>query len=174
MTTTVAFLRGVNLGKRKVLSADLVRCFAVMDFPGAKPLLASGNVLFETDPDPNLSARIEAGLEAQFGFPIGTVLRTLDELRAMLAADPFGDRAEDENTKLYVTLMRDALPAGLQLPSVPGDYTIVRVDAREIYIFAHRLPNGRFGEGMDKLGKVLDKAGLATTRNWNTIIKAAR
>jgi hypothetical protein len=28
--------------------------------------------------------------------------------------------------------------------------------------------------GMDKLGRMLDKASLATTRNWNTLLKAAR
>jgi hypothetical protein len=27
--------------------------------------------------------------------------------------------------------------------------------------------------GIDKLGRMLDKTGLATTRNWNTILKAA-
>lgn len=174
MTRFAAFLRGVNLGKRKVLSADLVRCFNEMGFADAKPLLASGNVLFEAEDDPSLAGRIEAGLHKHFGFPVGTVLRTGDELAAMVAREPFGEVQEDENTKLYVVLMREVLPAGLDLPSVAGDYTIIRVDPREVYILAHRLPNGRYGEGMDKLGKVLDKAGLATTRNWNTIVKAAR
>jgi len=174
MTAYVAFLRGVNLGKRKVLSADLVTAFAAMGFAGAKPLLASGNVLFEAEEDPALAERMETALETQFGFSVGTVLRTRDQLNAMILAQPFGDRAEDDNTKLYVTLMRDPLPPGLNVSSVPGDYTVVRIDPREVYVLAHRLPNGRFGEGMDKLGKVLDKAGLATTRNWNTIIKAVR
>ena len=49
MTRHVAFLRGINLGKRQVKSADLVDAFAAMGFDNVKTLLASGNVLFDAD-----------------------------------------------------------------------------------------------------------------------------
>ncbi len=71
-----AFLRGVNLGKRTVKSADLVAAFGELGFKGAKTLLASGNVVFDADDDADLRSQIETGLEKKFGYYIGTVLRS--------------------------------------------------------------------------------------------------
>ena len=88
MTRYAAFLRGVNLGKRTVKSAELKSAFEAMGFTEVKTLLASGNVLFDAKPSKGLKAKIEAGLKEQFGFAIGTVLRSVDELEAMVASDP--------------------------------------------------------------------------------------
>ena len=95
MTRYAAFLRGVNLGKRQVKSADLLTAFTAMGFDNVKTLLASGNVLFDAKATKGLKARIEAGLFEQFGFAVPTVLRSVDELAAMVQSDPFG-RAESE------------------------------------------------------------------------------
>ncbi len=173
MTQWVAFLRGVNLGKRKVLSSDLTQCFSGLGLGGVKTLLASGNVLFEADAADDLVQRIEAKLQETFGFAVPVVLRTQGELKAMIAARPFADRREDADTKLYVVLLGSDLPEGIVLESIPGDVTVAHVARREIYLIAHKLPNGRYGEGMDRVGRALGKGILATTRNWNTVLKAA-
>lgn len=173
MTTMVAFLRGVNLGTRKVLSPDLQAAFEGIGLAGAKTLLASGNVIFDADPEPGLAARIERQLESRFGFEIGTVLRTQDELRSLVAADPFGGRTENADLKLYVTLLAEPLADPIPMPfGVPGDFEVVRVSAAEIFHEAYRLPNGRFGPGAVAIGKNLGKV-LWTNRNWNTIVRAA-
>ena len=173
MTRWVAFLRGVNLGKRKVLSSDLSQCFSALGFGGVKTLLASGNVLFEADAADDLIPRIEAKLQEALGFTVPVVLRTQAELKAMIAARPFADWREDADTKLYVVLLGSELPGGIVLESIPGDFTVAHVAPREIYLVALRLPNGRDGEGIDRLGRALGKGVLATTRNWNTVLKAA-
>ena len=69
MTRYVAFLRGVNLGKRTVRSAELKAAFEAMGFAEVKTLLASGNVLFDAASARGLRQKIEAGLAAAFGFP---------------------------------------------------------------------------------------------------------
>ncbi len=85
MTVHVAFLRGVNLGKRQTKSADLVAAFEAIGLKGARTLIASGNVIFDAPPTPGLQKTIEAGLKEKFGYTIGVVLRTHDQLKAMIA-----------------------------------------------------------------------------------------
>ena len=171
MSTYVAFLRGINLGKRSVKSPELKAAYEAMGFAGVRTLLASGNVIFEapTPPDP---ARLESGFEAAFGFASGTVLRSQDELRALIAADPFSGRTEDDDTKLYVTFTQSVISVTPAPRAVPGDFELVKQTDRELFILAFRMPNGRFGAGIDQLHKSLGKS-LWTSRNYNTVLKAA-
>ena len=173
MTRLVAFLRGVNLGRRTVRSADLQAAFETIGFAGARTLLASGNVLFEADDEPGLAARIEAGLEARFGFPVGTVLRRRDALRAMVAAAPFAAIPADTDAKLYVAMLAEPLARRLVLPfGVPGDFDVLSVSDADIFAVAWKTPDGRYGPGLAAVEKPFGKA-LITTRNWNTILKAS-
>lgn len=174
MTRHLALLRGVNLGQRQVKSAALKAAFEAMGFSGVKTLLASGNVLFDAAPDMVDRGDIEAALEKQFGFPIGTVLRTQAEIRALIAADPFGGRSEDADTKLYVTFIGDGSAQSLPMPcGVPGDFEVVGVTPGEVFMLAFRQPTGRFGEGMETVSRHFGKKQLWTSRNFNTVIKAA-
>jgi uncharacterized protein (DUF1697 family) len=173
MTRYAAFLRGVNLGKRTVKSAELKTAFETLGLTDVKTLLASGNVLFDAPAGKGLQQQIEAGLQSQFGFAVGTVLRTRDELRAMVALDPFSGRTEDESQKLYVMLFAEPLPDGLALRGVVGDYDVVPFGPREIGLIGHRKPDGTYAAGgLLLIEKQLPKGRLVTTRNWNTILKA--
>jgi len=174
MTIHVAFLRGVNLGRRQIKSADLKDEFESMAFERVRTLLASGNVIFEGGPREGLQERIEQALNKRFGFEVGTVLRTQDELRALVAADPFRGRKEDKNTKLYVTFLALPPPAPLPMPfGAEGDFEVVKQTDREVCIVGFRQPNGRFGLGMEAVWKHFGKQVLWTSRDWNTVVKAA-
>src|SRR5262245_27521466 len=115
MTRCAAFLRGVNLGKRTVKSADLVAALEDIGLTNVKTLLASGNALFDTRPSKGLQAKLEAGLEAHFGFHIGVVLRSIDELKAMVKSDPYDGLVESEKAKLHVMLFAEPLPKDLAI-----------------------------------------------------------
>jgi uncharacterized protein (DUF1697 family) len=174
MTKFAAFLRGVNLGKRTVKSAELKAAFEAMGFAGAKTLLASGNVAFETDGDKGLAARIEKGLAEKFGFEIGVVLRSQAELEAMIAADPFASVPKDADAKLYVAMLAEPVGGKAELPwGVPGEFDVLRITDFDIFAVAWKMDNGRYGEGLDAIGRSFGKKALITTRNWNTILKAA-
>lgn len=175
MTHFFAFLRGVNLGKRTVRSADLVAALEGMGFAQVKTLIASGNVRFEGEDAPDLQGRIEAGLADRFGFEIGTVLRTRAALRQMIEADPFGGATETETQKLYVTLFAEPEAEKLPLPcAVQGDFEVVKITPTEIFHIAWKKPDGRFAaDTQNVIWKPFGKQVLWTNRNWNTIIKAA-
>lgn len=173
MSRFVAFLRGINLGRRQLKMAELRDALEAEGFAQVKTLLASGNVILEAGSEAGLKPKLEAAMSRHAGFPIEVVLRSDEALAAMVASEPFGTVPEDADVKLYVMLFDAPLTPRPRLQSVPGDYEVLRVDERDIFVVAHRKPNGRYGEGMDKLDKQLPKGALVTTRNWNTILKAA-
>jgi uncharacterized protein (DUF1697 family) len=172
MTRFVAFLRGINLGRRQVKMAELKACLEEAGYEGVRTLLASGNVILEAESDKGLKAGLEEAMAVRFGFTIEVVLRTAAELAAMVEAQPFGHVPDGADVKRYVLLFDSAMKPLPKLEGVPGDFEVVCVDPREIYVVAHRLPSGRYGAGMDKLDQQLPKGCLVTTRNWNTILKA--
>lgn len=175
MTRYAAFLRGVNLGKRTTRSADLKAAFEAMGYEGVRTLIASGNVLFEADKedDAALAATIEKGLHHKFGFEVGVVLRSIDDLKAMVASEPFKSVPADADAKLYVMFLREPVGAHLRLPfGEDGDFDVLAATPTEIFAVAWHMPNGRYGEGLDALEKQFPKGTLMTMRNWNTILKA--
>jgi len=172
VTRYAAFLRGVNLGKRTVKSAELKAAFEAMGFGNVRTLLASGNVLFDAKPSRTLKQVVEDGLRAQFGFEVLVVLRTLDDLKTMVASDPFG-RKEGEDATMHVVLFDASLPKGLKLKTVEGDFAYARIDDRELFLVAYRKPDGTYlGRSQWAVDKELPKGTLLTVRNWNTILKA--
>lgn len=172
MTRHAAFLRGVNLGKRSVKSAELKAAFEELGYENVKTLLASGNVLFDAKASQGLKAKIEAGLRKQLGFEVLVVLRTIDELAAMVKSDPFG-REEGEDAKLHVILFDEALPKGVKLKGIKGDYDVAKVTEREVFLTFYRKPDGTYVGGSQlAIEKDLPKGVLMTMRNWNTILKA--
>ena len=131
MTRYAAFLRGVNLGKRTVKSAELKAAFEALGFENVKTLLASGNVLFDAKAGKGLKPKIEAGLREQFGFEVPIVLRTLDELKQMVAANPFG-REAGEDAQLHVLLLDTDLPKGFAYANLAGDYDVASIRPQEL------------------------------------------
>ncbi|RMH23470.1 MAG: DUF1697 domain-containing protein, partial [Gemmatimonadetes bacterium] len=91
-----AFLRGVNLGRRRVTNEALCRAFAAADLPDARAFLASGNVVFDAPPTDEavLRARLEPALAGALGWEVVVFLRTADEVRRVVRARPFGEPTE--------------------------------------------------------------------------------
>jgi uncharacterized protein (DUF1697 family) len=175
MTRYLAFLRGVNLGKRQTKSADLKAVFESLGYDGVKTLISSGNVLFETGTPKGLKVKIEKALEDHFGFRIGAVLRSLDELKAMIASKPFAKVDPKADANFHVLLFSEPMKTTVKVAPVAGDYEAARVDADAIYFIAYKKPDGTY-LGRSALGdalKPIEKGHLVTMRNWNTIEKAA-
>ena len=71
MTTFVALLRGINVGKAKrIAMADLRALVEDAGFTQVRTLLNSGNVVFAgaKHPFPKLAARLETAIETRVGF----------------------------------------------------------------------------------------------------------
>ncbi|MFE6968924.1 DUF1697 domain-containing protein [Isoptericola sp. NPDC057653] len=91
LPTTVALLRGINVGGRHAVAMpDLAACLADAGLGAARTVQQSGNVLLAADPasGPDLEGTIEAALADRFGFAVPTLVRSRDELAATVAAAP--------------------------------------------------------------------------------------
>jgi uncharacterized protein (DUF1697 family) len=176
MGVWVAFLRGINLGKRQVKMAELRACLEQAGFAQVKTVVASGNVRFAADGTAAaIKTRLETLIEARFGFAVGVVLRSEAELAAMLAGHPFGSLDPEADLTRHVLMFDQNLPEGIALVDRPGHTEILRIDPREIYIAGYRQPDGRYTEGVEAVLKPLyaklGKGVLDTMRNWNTMEK---
>ena len=110
----VAFLRGINLGKRRIKMDDLRRLFEELNFGNVSTFIASGNVLFSTKISNSLklAAAIEEHLERSLGYEVDTFVRTRAEVTAAAAFEPFPARelANPANT-IHVGFLAKALSA---------------------------------------------------------------
>lgn len=94
----MALLRGINVGGRNpVKMADLRAAFEDEGYDAVSTYIQSGNLLFGTrSASRSLEADVEAMLERRFGVPLVVVVRSLAQLRSVVAKAPegFGDSPE--------------------------------------------------------------------------------
>ena len=172
MPIRIALLRSMVIGKRRVSGADVRALAEAAGGIDARSVIATGNVVFRSRKAPaTLEREMEAACAAAFGQPTEIVVKTADEWRALLAANPFSKQAGTAPARVLVWAMRQPLPdAGLdQLRRrASPDETVVRTACGDIYMWfggdidASKLPAGF---GLKSLGAV------GTNRNWNTVMK---
>jgi len=108
MERYVAFLRGMNLGKRRIKNEELRAEFEALGFADVATFRASGNAVFGADGkgEGALARRIEAGLGDALGYEVPVFLRSCTEVAAIAAREPFAAAAvEASKGKLQVLLL---------------------------------------------------------------------
>jgi uncharacterized protein (DUF1697 family) len=172
MARYVVLLRGINLGPhRRIPMAGLRAALAEGGHRDVRTLLASGNVVLTSDLDPDALRRdVEARIAARFGMEVRVVVRTRDELAAVVADHPLRDVA-DEPRRLQVTFLSqpldDAAARDLEALAVAPEALVAR--GREL----HTWHPG--GIGRSALAEALTRRPsrdvVATARNWATVTK---
>ena len=170
MATWIVLLRGVNVGGANRLGmADLRTAMTELGHTGVSTYIQSGNIVLTSAATDRaeLAAEICAVVKSRFGLSVSAVLRTHDELRAALDANPFDG---EEGTRVLVMFLSD-------VPS-PDDVAVLEPDrflpdrfelvGSELYGL---YPNGsgRSKMTLDYFEKRLHVCG--TGRNLNTIAK---
>src|SRR6476646_4948809 len=119
----VAFLRGMNLGKRRIKNDELRAHFEAMGFEQVATFRASGNVIFVTpkrEAEAKLADRVEAELDERLGYDVPVFLRSADELAAIAAMKPFpAARLKKSKGKLQVSLLKKKPSAGASKKGLP-------------------------------------------------------
>ena len=121
MTVWVAFLRAVNVGKRQMKMAELKAFCEELGYGNVKTILASGNVRFECGKNPK--AELEAAIEKRWGFLSEAVMRSGNEIEAMLASEPFAKYPEEGPFHRYVMMFDKPLPKGATFTGVALAFT---------------------------------------------------
>lgn len=167
MPVIVSMLRGINLGPhRRMKMEDLRPVYESLGFSDVKTYVQSGNVVFRA-PRTVTPKRIEDAIEKRFGFRSDVVLRTPEEIRNVIARNPFPGV---EGSKLLVWFLSqdpgDSVRAKVRALDTPPEK--LHIEGREMFIY---YPNGmaRPKLNMNAIGKALP--GTGTGRNWNTVTK---
>lgn len=169
-----AFLRGINIGGHRVKMERLRELFEELGGENVATFIASGNVIFDAgDTDETaLEARAERRLHAALGYEAATFIRSLDELKAILAFEAFPvAELQKEGHSLFVLFLRRPLAKSAQdaVEALHTDRDEFRVEGRETYW----LSRGRTMDSLvsaAELGKATGKAEC-TSRNITTIRK---
>ncbi len=175
MQKYAAFLRGINVGgNKKVPMVELKKVLEKIGIKNVKTLLASGNVVFEADSNKidELQATISTAIEKAFKFPVPVLLRTFDEIKKIIALDPFNNITVTPQTRLYVTFLTEKVKDKASSNKVSPDksFTILSKRKSEVFSVLDLSITGT-PEAMSALEKEFGKE--VTTRNWNTILKLA-
>jgi uncharacterized protein (DUF1697 family) len=172
----VAFLRGINLGKRRIKSPEPKKHFEQIGLAEVATFRASGNVVF-ADPggesEAKLRKRVEGELEERLGYDVTVFLRSFDEVEAIAAEDPFDSRAVAKSKgKPQVGLLgkKPTAAAKEKARALAGPDDEIAFGPREL----HWLPSTGLSEAEVDF-KALDKAlGRGTIRTKGTIEAIAK
>jgi uncharacterized protein (DUF1697 family) len=91
MPQYIAFLRGINLGKRRLPMSRLKTAFEGLGFDDVATFIASGNVVFKSRSRaiPSLQRRIAEHLRDALGYDVETFIRTGAAVAAIARYRPF-------------------------------------------------------------------------------------
>ena len=174
MNRYVAFLRGLNLGRRRIKNPELCAAFEDIGFTNVAAYLASGNVIFDADEaDPDVVAgSIEDGLRASLCYEVPTFLRSADELRAIAGYAPFADVTEERTGKMQVAMVRDKVDesARVSVLELSNDADLLEIVGRELYWW----PKGNFLDSELDLKVVEGILGPVTIRTKGTVERLAK
>ncbi len=174
MERHIAFLRGMNLGNRRIKNDELRRCFEELGMADVACFRASGNVIFgcEGDGAEKLTGRIEAGLAESLGYEVPVFLRDEAELRAMAAHEPFERSvlAASKGKVQVVLLQRKPATASRKMAlALSSKDDRLAIDGCELYW----LPRGGMSESELDLKAIGAALGLHTIRTKGTIDQIA-
>jgi uncharacterized protein (DUF1697 family) len=173
MPRYAAFLRAINVGGHTVKMADLRASIHALGFDNVETFIASGNVIFDS-PETNegkLESTIERALEADFGYPVETFVRSMADLAGIEARDPFArERAANDGRSVYIAFL-DRPPTAeaiRRLVSLGTDDDTFAVVERE----AFWLRRGGIGTSKFSSGFLEKTLGMpATLRGLPTITR---
>jgi uncharacterized protein (DUF1697 family) len=169
MPTSIALLRGVNVGGNLLKMERLRAICSELGHRNVRTYVQSGNVVFEaTATLSKCAAALEKTLAGETRLPVTVILRTRDEIAKILAGNPFLKVEGIDLTKLHVTFLESAASkeALKTLAAIKAGDDEFRSAGKEIYLYC---PNGY---GKTKLSNNAIEKALAvraTTRNWNSV-----
>ena len=173
MPIRIALMRSVVINGRRVKGEEARGLAEAAGGTDVRSVVATGNLLFRSRKAPaTLQRELEAACAALYGQPTEMIVKTADQWRALMKANPFPERSEASPARVVVWAMREPLPdSGLdQLRRrAAADEAVERTTSGDIYMWfggddpnTSRLPAGF---GLKSLGAV------GTNRNWNTAQK---
>ncbi|WP_197376613.1 DUF1697 domain-containing protein [Mycolicibacterium baixiangningiae] len=173
MTRFVAFLRGVNVGGVNLKMADVAAAFTDAGFTAVKTILASGNVLLDSDADvAAVRSTAEQALRERFGYDAWVLTYEADTVAAISAAYPFEREVDGHHS--YVTFVTDEQVLD-ELAALAADAPPEEKIQRGEGVIYWQVPRSTTLD--TTIGKTMGKKrykSSTTTRNLRTLDKVLR
>lgn len=165
-----AFLRGVSPMNLKM--PDLKACLEAAGFRDVRTILSSGNAVFtaESGRGDEIERRAEEAMQKRIGRRFLTIVRPVDHLREVLAADPYRGFRLKAGSKRIVTFLREPPRSMPRLPIEVDGARILLIAGREV--FSAYVPSPKGPVFMSLIEKTFGRD--ATTRTWDSVMKVAK
>ena len=149
---------------------ELAKAFEAAGFANVRTLLSSGNVVFDASgAERTVRRKAEAAMEEHLDQAFTAFVRPVDELQALLEADPYAKFKLGADAKRVVTFLPEAPAHVPRLPIELDHARILAVAGREA--FSAYVPGDNGPVFMTLIEKTFGKD--VTTRTWDTVRKAA-
>ncbi len=176
MARYVALLRGINVGgKNPIRMADLKACFEQHGFEDVATYIQSGNVLFGSSESSGakLTASIERMLAATFAPQASVVLRSRDQMRAIVDGAPEGFGADPARYRSDVIFLKPPLTPKAAMEQVSTREGVDRAWAGTGVLYFERLAAQAAQSRLTKIVSTPMYQSM-TIRNWNTTTELLR
>ncbi|MGI8613150.1 MAG: DUF1697 domain-containing protein [Nocardioidaceae bacterium] len=172
VATWISLLRAINLGSRNQVSMPALRRALEADgFCDVRTHLQSGNVVAESvhRSPAKVAESVNAVVKQEFGLDVPVIVRTAEQLRHVVEANPFPEAARERPKILHVSFLA-AIPAAAGVQTlVDHELTrqVCRVEGDNLYIdyvdgvHTSKLTSAFFARRLGVDG---------TARNWRTVL----
>lgn len=151
---------------------DLCGLFTDLGMQDARSLLQTGNLVFRSDTSAtaHIERLLEKGAEERLGLETSVFVRTAEDWKTIIAANPFPKEAKGDPSHLVVMFLKD-VPKQSAVAALQKAITgreVVRAKGQQAFIV---YPDGIGRSRLTNvvIEKYLGSAG--TGRNWNTVLK---
>ena len=173
MTRCVSLFRGINVGGNQLVRMEALKgLHTSLGLGDVQTYIQSGNVVFTSDDADvaQIQKNIEDGFAQTFGFSVKVMVRTANQLNAIIGNNPFQDQPMRESNRI-IALFLESYPVSTALEDIQKTYNgpeEIHIIGKEAFIY---YPEG---QGRSKLTNVFLEKKMktaGTARNWNTVLK---
>jgi uncharacterized protein (DUF1697 family) len=171
MARYAVFLRGINIGSRRVRNQDLLSCVEAIGFEEAAVFRASGNLVLEGGAGESVEQvkrRLERGLQKSLGFEVVAYPRSARQIKAIAALRPFPAKAlRDSKGRFQVAFLaaKPSAAAKKEMLALATEKDLLAVRGTELYW----LPSAGTQESELGMARIDKTIGPMTLRTMGTI-----
>jgi uncharacterized protein (DUF1697 family) len=173
MNQYVALLRGINVGGKNLIKmSDLKASFETLGYDNVRSYIQSGNVLFNAaEPDQaRLANVIEEALSATFNYSSRVVVRSKEEMKAIVAHAPTGFGSDPAAYRYDVIFLKEPLTSAEAMQSVTTKEGVDQAFGGDGVLYFSRLTSRA---SQSRLARIISLPiyQSMTIRNWITTTK---
>ena len=134
MARYAAFLRAVNVGKRRVDMRTCIAALTELDYDDVSSWVNSGNLIYTgTGKTQDHEQAIRSRLEDEYGFEITTFVRTAAEVESLASDKPFGALASGHTHFVLMPLTKPTAAEKKAVAAMSNDHDEVVAKGRDFH-----------------------------------------